>query len=155
MMFVSESASLYSTFNEFFQQSDPQIHILSSEINELLMKVSGRICKVDANIIDKILPEHLKKASEVDCDVKTKEEIDKLLPNEQNTCYYKMQRLNLASYNYIKSKNIINNMMLKDLQCLAEDKISSGESVAAIDRRANSFFFFGIKKLDAKENFIV
>lgn len=148
--FVIESSQIYSSFMEYFQRSEPLIHILGSELNNLLQKIAGRICKPDIiNVQQSISSEHLRQITTIDCGAQTKSEIAKLKENDRKNVYYKIQKHYIAGYNYILSKGINEKgNLLSHLQCLSAMNMKCVNSIGKI---AQTLSFLGVKELNVMD----
>lgn len=133
ILFVSESASFFSNYSKLFQCDEPMIHRLYQEVKEMLLKLAGKVYKMneekDGTKTLKLLP-----MAEMKCSAALTKELAGMKESEKKQFLFNVQKHYVTSYNYLKDKmdcNVPENL-LSDLQCLMPEKFKLSTSEAQI-----------------------
>lgn len=133
--FVLSSAHLFTRITGWFQKEEPMIHLLYTQVKDLVLRIASRICKKDA-IKDFSLHEQsrpfekdkLIPAEDIIFDVQLQKEVQRLTEQERLLFSLDVQKHYLSSGRYLLEKNIVTNKILRYFRCLNPDVQSSSNS---------------------------
>lgn len=147
--FVIESSELFLKFSAVFQNSEPLVHILASEMKLILKNISGRFSKPSTDHLKIIVLGDLVESKKVECGEKIKECLQSLSEKDMKDVLRKIQRHYMIAHNYLVDRLKIN--CLTYCECLHPEVILQDRSVELIDKLAKALSFVGVSNLDAKD----
>jgi hypothetical protein len=140
LMFVIASAQIFTKFTGFFQREKPLIHLLYSELSELIHVLIGRACKKLLDYDKVFEPENLLAAADVVVSIEIHDELKKANLTDKERLLF----LNNARNHYVEackyvlktSSFLSSYKFLKSCTCLRPDQRTKEESCLNIVRVA-------------------
>ncbi|XP_015930082.1 uncharacterized protein [Parasteatoda tepidariorum] len=157
LVFLTESAVLFEPFLKTFQKSEPLIHILYSEISELLKKIAGRICKTNEIDIHKVISDNqLLPIKDIYCSKQIKDLSMRFKDNEKMNFRHNMQKHYRAAFNYLIKKTCMDSgKFLFYFKCVQPEEIAQPKSLNYACQIAKSLTFLGIDDLQIRDEWLI
>lgn len=134
ILFVVSSSEIFSSFCTIFQKEEPLIHALQTELDVLISKLMGRVCKGDLtsgkdipnNVFDK---ENLQNATDIQCGHSVEEALSNVNERERLEFRFSVQKHYSTAGKYLLSKS---HKMLKHFSCFQPMLVLNPESLQSI-----------------------
>jgi hypothetical protein len=125
IIFAIESSNFFSAYLKIFQKEEPMVHRLYEEEMDLLLKLKGRVYKMDnvENIADIEEELELLPVTEIHFSEEMSKELKMMKEKDRKNFLYTVQRFYITSYTYLRRHlDCSSDNVLSHLRCLQPGK---------------------------------